>query len=296
MSIISQKEISTQSLPNTLHSITGRRFSNDTLNQIFWEVVSAERKDEPYIKRIKVNGNKHTLLMLENGEAHLLLTHQKQGDRCIGSPGGYKVAKLAVNLMDPREINVVAIEKQLANMKEGEIHQACADIPGVVTLKTWVSDAGKNYYMMEYCKNGTLGKVLASEPSLSLATQTVRWGYDIAKTLLAIHARGYVHGDVHPGNLFLNADNVIKVADFGTAFAYESKSHTQQDITEFSNTLAVLAGYQEHVIASTKGISFLTNLNAIAYLKKSQRIFQQFVEKPQSLGELVSNMEKILLL
>lgn len=78
-------------------------------------------------------------------------------------------------------------------------------------------DAGRAYLVMEWLDGEDLGERLARGP-LSVE-ETVTLGRRIAEALAFAHARGVVHRDVKPGNLFLVGRDVAraKVLDFGIA-------------------------------------------------------------------------------
>ncbi|NBO93171.1 MAG: hypothetical protein EBV06_12810 [Planctomycetia bacterium] len=79
--------------------------------------------------------------------------------------------------------------------------------------------------VMEYLPNPTLKKHLQDSPRI-----TVGDGCRILVSLLRgvekIHAKGYAHNDLKPGNLFLRESNTICIADFGGAAQFAK--HPQQ--------------------------------------------------------------------
>ena len=87
--------------------------------------------------------------------------------------------------------------------------------PNIVTLHdVGQSDEGP-YLVLELLRGRTVGERLRDGPmspgeALGIATQ-------IAKGVAHAHARGVVHRDVTPGNVFLCDDGQVKVLDFGMA-------------------------------------------------------------------------------
>lgn len=76
---------------------------------------------------------------------------------------------------------------------------------------------GIPFIVMEYLEGKDLGVLVTEQGALPIRT-TVEYVLQICEALAAAHARGVVHRDVKPENLFLQAGHgvdVIKVLDFG---------------------------------------------------------------------------------
>jgi serine/threonine-protein kinase len=82
-----------------------------------------------------------------------------------------------------------------------------------------VYDVGENpsatYLVMEFLEGTTLDRYLQSH-RLQTA-DVVAMGVQIAAGIEAAHAKGIVHRDIKPGNVFVTADGTIKITDFGLA-------------------------------------------------------------------------------
>ncbi len=76
---------------------------------------------------------------------------------------------------------------------------------------------GTPFIVMEYLEGKDLGVLVTERGALPIRT-AVEYVLQICEALAAAHARGVVHRDVKPENLFLQADqgvDLIKVLDFG---------------------------------------------------------------------------------
>jgi eukaryotic-like serine/threonine-protein kinase len=108
--------------------------------------------------------------------------------------------------------------------------------PNIVTIFDVGEHNGRPYIVMEYLAGGSLEDVLraggAQPPQRVFA-----WLEQAGRALDAAHARGIVHRDVKPGNLLLDRDGNVHVADFGIASAAGMDSLTM------TGTVLGTAGY-----------------------------------------------------
>ncbi len=74
------------------------------------------------------------------------------------------------------------------------------------------------FLAMEFLQGMPLGQWMKRDPKPNLA-QILRIGREIAEGLAAAHARGLIHRDVKPGNIWLDSDHKdrVKILDFGLA-------------------------------------------------------------------------------
>jgi serine/threonine protein kinase len=100
---------------------------------------------------------------------------------------------------------------------DGEIATLAAlDHPHLVRLLDAGTDASHGRFLvLELREEPTLAARLATGP-LSL-DQTARVASDVAEALAYVHARGIVHRDVKPANVFVDDDFHAVLADFGVA-------------------------------------------------------------------------------
>jgi serine/threonine-protein kinase len=104
--------------------------------------------------------------------------------------------------------------------------------PGIAEVFDYGADDGLHFFAMELCEGEPLSARLAREGRLP-ADEAVAIAASIASALGAVHAKGYVHGDLKPTNVFLVPSALggrdVKLVDFGLA--------TPVDTTELRRTL-----------------------------------------------------------
>jgi eukaryotic-like serine/threonine-protein kinase len=108
--------------------------------------------------------------------------------------------------------------------------------PNIVTIFDVGEHNGRPYIVMEHLSGGSLDDVIRSggaQPPQRVFT----WLEQAARALDTAHARGIVHRDVKPGNLLLDRERNVYVADFGIASAAGMDSLTM------TGTVLGTAGY-----------------------------------------------------
>ncbi len=90
------------------------------------------------------------------------------------------------------------------------------DHPNIVRYVDCGIDDGRLYLAMEWVEFGTLDEVLKRRGRLPWR-EAVEVAVQICKGLQHAHERGIIHRDLKPANLFLSADGLVKIGDFGLA-------------------------------------------------------------------------------
>jgi eukaryotic-like serine/threonine-protein kinase len=94
---------------------------------------------------------------------------------------------------------------------------SCLDHDGVVYVHDFGAlPDGRAWIAMELLRGATIAQIADRE--LVEARRAVRWLRSVARTVSTAHAAGVVHRDLKPDNLFVTADDRIKVIDWGIAF------------------------------------------------------------------------------
>lgn len=88
---------------------------------------------------------------------------------------------------------------------------------------------GQLYYAMELIPGQNLKDYLETHGNLSLK-RVLRMAEDVCRAFVYLHARGFVHRDIKPGNLMLSEDGSAKIVDFGLVKATYSTNITSTGI------------------------------------------------------------------
>lgn len=112
----------------------------------------------------------------------------------------------------------------LKQRKIMEIQMQALDHPSIQSnrnilkhLHFWQENS-KFHLLTELCSKGTLESLMEGlrEPlSVNIFTS---YAYQISHGLAALHARGIVHADIKPANIFIADDGTVKIGDFGCSF------------------------------------------------------------------------------
>ena len=107
--------------------------------------------------------------------------------------------------------------------REEEIGQLL-DHPGVV--KTFNGEARSRVYMVIEWVDGRLLRVLLNEKKKLPVERAIKIALGICSALDYMHKRGIVHRDLKPENVMVDADDQIKLIDFGIAMKEDARRLT----------------------------------------------------------------------
>lgn len=83
---------------------------------------------------------------------------------------------------------------------------------------------------MEYCSGGSLLELLASFGGRLPEEVVCRIGSQVLQGLQYLHRHGVTHCDLKPANVMIGSNQVVKIADFGTAISRGARE--AQDVTK----------------------------------------------------------------
>jgi eukaryotic-like serine/threonine-protein kinase len=142
---------------------------------------------------------------------------------------------VALKVLTPR---LMADATHLARFADEARTTALMNHPNIVTVHDVGLHDGVPFVVSELLDGQTLrARINDGPPPLRLA---VRYGYEIARGLVAAHRRGVVHRDLKPENVFITRDGRVKILDFGLAKCCEP-SNSAPDST-ISTTPGVVIG------------------------------------------------------
>lgn len=109
--------------------------------------------------------------------------------------------------------------------------------PNIVTVFDFDRDGPHVFLVMELLEGEPLDAVLHAQPEgLGQAAFPIIEG--MCAGLAHAHARGVVHSDLKPANIFLCADHTVKVLDFGIASAAQSSGFDAASLGSYTPTYA----------------------------------------------------------
>lgn len=134
---------------------------------------------------------------------------------------------VAVKMMLSEKITKIELARFIA---EAEAIAGIRD-ENVVQVFECGESNGRPYMVLEYCENGTLSGLLKrhwknSSGSTSIH-EPVTLIHQVIKGVSAAHKKGIIHRDLKPGNVLVNENNILKVADFGLVKLLDKNEMTQ---------------------------------------------------------------------
>ena len=141
---------------------------------------------------------------------------------------------VAVKVLSDRYADDDAVRRRFTH--EALAAARLSNVPAAVTIFDVGEHEGRPYIVMEYLAGGSLADRIGAQGAQPPG-RVLAWLGQAAEALDAAHEHGIVHRDVKPGNLLLDAEGSVHVADFGVASAAGLDSFTA------TGTVLGTAGY-----------------------------------------------------
>ncbi len=155
--------------------------------------------------------------------------------------------------------------------------------PSTVTIFDVGEHGGRPYIVMEYLPGGSLADRLERDGAQPVG-RVLEWLGQAAAALDAAHVHGIVHRDVKPGNLLLDDDERVKVADFGVASAADLGSFTE------AGTVVGTAGYLAPEQARGERATPASDLYALAVVAFELLTGRRPFERESSTAEAMAHV------
>ena len=110
-------------------------------------------------------------------------------------------------------------------LREAQMMAKLGDHPNIVQIYELGEERGQPFLVLPLMAGGTVDELIRSATNRRVDLETVlRVESDVCKGLEFAHSNGVIHRDLKPSNLWLTANGVTKIGDFGIAI---SASHTR---------------------------------------------------------------------
>ena len=94
--------------------------------------------------------------------------------------------------------------------------------PNIVTIHEVGSYQGQQFFVMDYVEGQSLARLVGNHPLP--ARQAAQYVQTIAEAVHYAHEHGLLHRDLKPANVLVDAENQVRVMDFGLARRLEGDS------------------------------------------------------------------------
>jgi tetratricopeptide (TPR) repeat protein len=154
-------------------------------------------------------------LLGEGGKKKVYLVHDKVLDRDV-----------AFALINTEKLDDVT---RLRVSREARVMGRLGDHPNIMTIHDMGDEKGQPYIVLPLMPGGDVENLIEKAPEHRLPIeQAVGIAKAVCRGLEYAHAKGVIHRDIKPGNVWLSGDGTVKVGDFGLALAVDLSRLTNE--------------------------------------------------------------------
>jgi eukaryotic-like serine/threonine-protein kinase len=143
--------------------------------------------------------------------------------------GGKKKVYLAYDTLLDRDVAFALIKTEKLDdasrmriSREAKAMGKLGDHPNIVTIHDMGEHEGQPYIVLPVMSGGDIEGLIEKAPEHRLPIeQAIKIIREVCKGLEHAHAKGIIHRDIKPGNVWLSGDGTAKVGDFGLALAVD---------------------------------------------------------------------------
>lgn len=158
-----------------------------------------------------------------------LLESRYRIESLIGE-GGTADVFLATDIIMKNYVAIKALKDDLSknecvleNFKKEVTILSCLSSENIVGVYGYYFFENRPYIVNEYIKGNTLKDLLDSRGMLP-QNEAIDYMIQLTQALMPAHAKGVIHRDIKPLNMFVLNDGTLKLADFGIAETTERKT------------------------------------------------------------------------
>jgi tetratricopeptide (TPR) repeat protein len=158
-----------------------------------------------------------------------------QVKKFLGEGGKKKVYLVHDKVLD-RDVAFALIKTEkldngtrLRFSREAQVMGRLGDHANIMTIYDMGDEKGQPYIVLPLMPKGDVESLIEKAPERSLPIdQAIGIARAVCQGLEYAHAKGIIHRDIKPGNVWLSGDGTVKVGDFGLALAVDLSRLTNE--------------------------------------------------------------------